>query len=417
MEGFLLLLGQAMAVAGSLAGVRLLTELLDPRAYGELALGMTLASLVNQTILGPLCNGVIRFYAPAMERGELGGYLEAVRRLMLSANILLAFLLLLGIFGLVIAGETRLITIAVAALLLSLFSGLNSIFGGMQNAARHRSVVALHQGVEPWVRFLAAAGLIILLGATSTMAMIGYALALLLVITSQYIFFRREFPRRVKEAESGREWCEKIYAYSWPFSIFGVFTWLQLASDRWALNAFSSTQEVGMYAALFQLGYYPMSIATGVALQLLVPILFQRAGDGTDSRRLISAHQLGSRLVWIGLALTGVATLVAFCFHAQIFSIFAAREYGGVSYLLPWMLLAGGVFAAGQTMTLSLMSQLKTRSIMVGKVVTAVVGIVSNIVGAYCYGTSGIVAAGVFFSLVYFLWMTVVSRIDSARVI
>ncbi len=92
-EGFWVVLGQAMAVLGVLVGVRLLTELLDPAAYGELALGMTVATLVNQTVLGPLSNGVTRFYAPAQEQGDLGGYLNAVRRLVLSATGLIILMI------------------------------------------------------------------------------------------------------------------------------------------------------------------------------------------------------------------------------------------------------------------------------------------------------------------------------------
>jgi len=42
-EGSWVVMGQAATVIGSLAGVRLLSELLDPAAYGELALGMTAA--------------------------------------------------------------------------------------------------------------------------------------------------------------------------------------------------------------------------------------------------------------------------------------------------------------------------------------------------------------------------------------
>ena len=50
-EGSWIVIGQGAAVAGSLVGVRLMTGLLAPAAYGELALGMTAATLVNQAIL------------------------------------------------------------------------------------------------------------------------------------------------------------------------------------------------------------------------------------------------------------------------------------------------------------------------------------------------------------------------------
>ena len=72
-----------MAVAGSLASVRLLTELLNPAQYGELALGMTLATLVNQVIMGPICSGTLRYYSIASEQNDLRAYWHAVGRLTL----------------------------------------------------------------------------------------------------------------------------------------------------------------------------------------------------------------------------------------------------------------------------------------------------------------------------------------------
>ena len=42
-EGPWVVMGQTATVIGALAGVRLLSELLEPAAYGELALGMTAA--------------------------------------------------------------------------------------------------------------------------------------------------------------------------------------------------------------------------------------------------------------------------------------------------------------------------------------------------------------------------------------
>jgi len=343
-EGFWIVLGQAMAVVGSLVGIRLLTELLGPAAYGELALGMTVATLVNQTVLGPLGNGVTRFYAPAVEHGDLGGYLNVVRQLVLSATGVIVLMILLTIAGLMIAGRTEWIAIATAALIFAILSGDNSILSGIQNAARQRSIVALHQGMDSWARFLVAAGLMLWLGATSTVAMIGYAIAAILVLASQYAFFRK-IAHQDSIVVTQRGWHEQILKYSWPFGTWGIFCWAQSASDRWALELFATTQEVGLYAVLFQVGYYPTSMATGMAMQFFAPIFYQRAGDASDSRRNANVNSLNWRLTGLALGVTGAAFLVAFLYHTQIFQVFVAKEYGTVSYLLPWMLLAGGVFA------------------------------------------------------------------------
>lgn len=409
-ESFWVVLGQAVAVIGALVGVRLLTELLTPASYGELALGMAVATLINQTVLGPLSNGANRFYAPAQEQGDLGSYLDAVRRLVLSATGIIVLMILLTVAGLLIVGRTEWIAIAIAAIIFATLSGYNAILSGIQNAARQRAIVALHQGMEFWVRFLVAAGLLLWLGASSTVAMVGYALAVLPVIGSQYVFFRKIVPKNVTGPFVEIKWREQMLKYSWPFASWGIFYWAQSASDRWALEVFSTTREVGLYAVLFQLGYQPVSMATGMAVQLLSPILYQRAGDATDSQRNANVNNLSWRLTWVSLGVTGATFFVALIFHAQIFWIFVAKDYASISYLLPWMVLAGGIFAAGQVMSLNLMSQMKTHAMVWAKIATAILGIIFNFVGAYFIGIEGIVFAGVLFSVLYAVWMAILSR-------
>jgi O-antigen/teichoic acid export membrane protein len=415
-EGFWIVLGQAMAVLGLLVGVRLLTELLDLAAYGELALGITLATLVIQTVLGPLGNGATRFYAPAVEQGDLGGYLNAVRQLVLSVTGLIGLLMLFAVAGLLISGRKDWIAIATAALTFAILSGYNSILNGIQNAARQRSIVALHQGMEPWARFLLAAGLILWVGASSAVAMIGYAMAAIVVLGCQYLFFRKIVPGHTTGADKEKGWQEQILKYSWPFASWGIFTWAQQASDRWALELFRTTQEVGLYAVIFQLGYYPMAVVAGMAMQFVAPIFYQRAGDASDGRRNADVNSLSWRLTGLVLGVTGALFLLTLLFHAQIFQFVVAKEYASVSYLLPWMLLAGGVFAAGQTVALNLMSQMKTHTMMAAKIVTAVMGVAFNFAGAYFLGIEGVVFASVLFSTLYALWMALLSINNDGRV-
>lgn len=409
-EGVWVVIGQILLVLGALLGVRLMTELLDPADYGELALGMTMTTLANQVIFGPLGNGIARFYAAAQEQGDFGGYLSATRQLASSATKIIACMFLLTVTGLLIVERTEWIVITTAALIFALLSGYNSILNSIQNAARQRSIVALHQGMEPWARFLVAAGLILWIGATSKVAMLGYAMSALLVLGSQFVFFRKIVPSNIHVADKEASWREQIWKYSLPFATWGIFVWGQQASDRWALGLFATTQEVGLYAVLFQLGYYPISLATSMAMQYLAPILYQRAGDASDSRRIANVHSLSWRLTWFSLGVTGAAFVVAFLLHNQIFRFFVAEEYAPVSYLLPWMILSGGIFAAGQTMALNLMSQMKTHTMIVAKIATALLGITLNFAGAYWFGILGIVIAGVIFSVAHLFWMVVLSK-------
>jgi len=372
---------------------------------------MTVATLVNQVVFGPLGNGITRFYSPSLEQADLGGYLSAVRRLVLLASLGIAAMIPFAAVCLLIAKRIEWLPLTIAVLAFAILSGCNSILSGIQNAARQRAVVALHQGIEPWARFLFAASLLIWVGATSTVATIGYALAIVLVLASQYFFLRRIIGKAAPKAGNAiHNWKDLIVKFSWPFSLFGIFTSVQLASDRWALGLFTNTREVGMYAVLFQLGYYPMSLLTGMVMQLVAPVFYQRAGDASDSQRNADVESLTWRITFFILGGTCAAFVVAILLHAQVFRFLAAREYAPVSYLLPWMLVSGGLFAAGQALALNMMSQMKPHAMITAKIATAVLGTALNIAGAYLFGIRGIVVASIAFSATYFGWMSLLSN-------
>ena len=193
------------------------------------------------------------------------------------------------------------------------------------------------------------------------------------------------------------------------------FYWAQAVSDRWALELFSTAKKVGLYAVLFQLGYYPISLAVALATNFLGPIFFQRAGTGNDEKRNADTARLGWRLTWYALGLTSLAFVVALLLHRQIFMIFVGREYASASGMLPWIVLAGGIFAAGQCLTLNLLSTMKTRSMLNPKVFTALIGLALNFIGAYWFGLDGVVLANVAFSVVYFLWMFALHQRTTVR--
>ncbi len=413
--------GQGLAALGGMVGVRLMTNLLDPTSYGELALGMTVVILAQQLVLGPLSGAFLRFFAPAREANQLGAYLQSIQVLVRQATGVLVGLAGLLTLALCLLGHTQWLGLALAAFVFSLLSGYNSALDGVQNAARQRVVVAWHQGIGQWLRFLAAVALIAVLGASSSVAMMGYALAASLVLGSQLVFLRRKIlPMMAHQAMSRQvdlgNWTKRMRSYAWPFVTWGLFTWALMTSDRWALQSFAETSDVGLYAVLYQLGYYPITLLSALIVQLVSPILFSQAGDGTDSIRVSRSRRLNNLLVLGAVLLTVFITLIAFAFHAQVFSLLVAPDYRMVSSLLPWMILSGGLFASGQIAVLSLLTSTDTETIIAPKIVTASLGGALNFCGAYWFGLRGVIAASVVFSLIYLLWILALARPSKALV-
>lgn len=405
-EGGWVIAGQVASVLGALVLVRVLTEYLSPTQYGELALGLTVAGLISQAVMGGLNAGIGRFYAIAAEAHDLHGYLHAARRLMINATAVVVVLGAILVVALTWLDQSKWIELAVAALVLSVASGYNASLSGIQNAARQRGLVAFHGGLDAWLKILLATGVMLWLGNTSEAVVLGYLLSSLLITGSQLVLVRRRLPQgRQKAPSDGVNWGRRIWAYSWPFSIFGLFTWVHLASDRWVLQNFSTIEEVGLYAVVYQLGYMPISVATGMAMNFLGPILYQRSGNATDPARNATVHRMAWNIVWLCIGTTGMAFVFSFTLHAEIFRILVATEYQPSSYLLPWMVLAGGIFATGQMLALKLITDMKTSAMTVAKITTALLGILLNLLGAAFFGVIGLVAAQVGFSMIYFFWM------------
>jgi O-antigen/teichoic acid export membrane protein len=164
-----------------------------------------------------------------------------------------------------------------------------------------------------------------------------------------------------------------------------------------------------VYAVLYQLSYAPVTLLAGMLVALVAPIVFHRAGDAGDEIRLKEASRLTARVLVVVLATTVVIFAVSLAAHDWLFRQFVAREYTRVSYLSPWLILSGGIFASGQILALDRMSRLETKSLISPKVITAVAGGLLNILGAYLYGLKGLVAASLAFSVFYFCWLLVLT--------
>jgi len=411
-EGIWITVGQITVVLGALVLVRVLTELLTPAEFGQLTIDLTFVALFGQVVFGGLSQGITRYYSVAFEKHDLHGYLVASLRLLLyGSGVSIAVCALVAV-GIISLGYSHWLEVALAATLLAILYGCNSTLNGIQNAARQRAIVAMHSGLDAWLKIGLAVVLLFWLGTSRVSVILGFAASALLVTLSQLIFLRhniRALPVGTPPLKV-REWVVNVWIYSWPFSTWGVFIWMQQVSDRWALGIYESTQDVGYYAVVFQLGYTPIALVLGLATTFLAPILFNRAGDATSPARNENVARIIWRITLIALMVTGVVVLATSYLHQWLFSILVAAEFRWISYLLPWVILAGGIFAAGQMLSLKLMSEMKARELLFPKIATSLIGVGLNFLGAAIAGIEGVVVAMIAFSVIYCVWIILLVR-------
>jgi O-antigen/teichoic acid export membrane protein len=413
-EGGWIVAGQVASILGMLMLIKVLTERLDPVGYGQLALGLTTLGLVNQIVMGGVVNGISRYYSIAMEDGDIENYKRSSFRLLLIATgVVLVLAVLLG--GLLkLLSLDHWISLVAAATVASILSGYNGALNGVQGAARKRSTVAIHSALDAWLKIAFALLAMEWLGKSGSSVVIGFAVSALVVTVSQLLCLRNLQPEASNPPERARieKWTQSIWTFSWPYSVWGMFAWIQQVSDRWAIEALSNSGDVGKYVVVFQLGYAPMGTLAGLIVALISPILYQRSGGAADAERNDFVHRISWRITQACLFMTFISYLVACALHTFIFEWIVAPGFRNVSNLLPWLVLAGGLFASGQVLGIKLASELRPRSQMNMKIVTAITGGIANIIGAWKFGVEGVVGAVLLYSMFSFLWM---ARIASSK--
>lgn len=406
-EGSWIVVGQIVSVVGAVVLVRVLTEYLDPEQYGQLALGLTIAGLVNQVAIGGVTSGIGRFYSIAVEKSDLCGYLRASNRLMGYATLGASVIALVLMAGLFVTGQTQWLGLTAAVLVFSILCAYNSALGGIQNAARQRSIVALHGGMDAWLKIGLAVGVVLWLGSSSTAVVIGYALSALLVTVSQLFFLRRLLHRHGGNTHNSStgDWARKMWLFSWPMMAGGVFNWGYYASQRWALELFVSTAGVGKFYALTQIAYSPISMAGGLFMSMLLPILYARAGDLGNHQRIANVRGIASKIASLGVGATFLLAGITFFWHEPIFKLLVAQQYLGISAYMPLVVISAGLLQSSMALGSILAAANKTKKVLPLAIYGQSIIIISNMVFTHLYGITGLLFSMIFGAGLHIIWM------------
>jgi O-antigen/teichoic acid export membrane protein len=366
--------------------------------FGKFALALTVAALAQQCLLGPAAMAAVRYYAPSSEGSGLREYVRGVFALCALATLVLAVVTAVG---------THWVPNLWIASVYAWTSSVSSLLDGIQNAARQRTLVALHQGVGAWLRLALAIAAANLFAPASEIVLAAYAAGYVVLIASQSWFLWRNIEPHFRPDAGAQPLGIAMASYAWPFSAWGVFTWMQASADRWALTAYAGLYQTGLYQSLYQIGYYPASLLTQFVLQVATPILFARAGHG-------GAERWNQRLMLAAIAVTFAGAAASALGGHKLLALLLAPDYRAQSALVTPMILASGFFAAGQIGALHSMMAMNTRRLLAPKIITAAGGAALLTAGAAVAGSKGVVAAQLCFSLAYLAWIIMLNRCAAA---
>lgn len=275
----------------------------------------------------------------------------------------------------------------------------------MQSTARYRGTVTFEILLEALLRFGFVLCGLLWLGGTTSVVLIGYTCSSAVVLCISKFIFSKQTRRLKKITQINQyEWRLRLWKFIKPFLIFGIFGWIQSASDRWALQIYTTEADVGKFAVLFQIGFLPMGMASNFLSNLISPILFRVSGNGSDDSRNVDSHCINWKITQLMFSLTLLGTMLAWLLHGWIFKIITTQSYHGISDLLPWMVFAGGLFYTSQILVSQAIVECRTYKLTKLKVLIGIFGTLCNIFGAAYAGVPGVVAALVICSASYLTW-------------
>lgn len=398
-------IGNTINILGLLVTIKLFTKKLPQSEYGIYYLSLTVSLFVNQIFFGPLGNAIARYLLISKSENDTSNLLSDSFSIFKKCIFLLSFFYVLTILVLIYISGYKFIILTTSTFLFSIFTGSSSIISSLQNINRERKNVAVFQILDSIFKIIFIFIFLKIFNNDANIVSIASTSSSLILLVLQifYIKFSNNQLCFVYNNNATSNWTKKLYSYSLPFSIWGIFTWAQISSDRWFLEKFSDTNSIAKYAVLYQIGFYPLTILMGYIVQTITPILFNRAGNGTDKAMIKNSTMLNLKVSIVSIFITIIGFIIIYLLQDELTALLTSSKYFEVSKYLPIMLLSGGLFATSQILSLDFLSQIKINDLMFIKIFTSILGIFFSFYLIKFNGFSGAVYSNFSFSIVYLI--------------
>lgn len=335
-DGVLVMAGQIVSAIAVLATVRVLTEALEPSAYGLMVLIIGVASMANAVVVWPIGQVVMVSHANFAREERAEQFRDATA--FVTSRLTWGGLALLTIVGGPVVG-----------LLASDWSAgwfIGPLFllearryvsmTLMMAAGRQRSAAVVY-AADAWLRLLGAWVAVVFLGASVSAALGGTvagALALSMTLAggrwAQELLARRD-PSMRPDPDAIRLLKERAI----PLVPSAILSNISELGGRYVVASVGGLAMAGVYAAGVSLMRRPFGMLNSILDWSLKPAVAAAVsgGDQARSRRAFRAW------VMVGAGASTVAAAIVVIFATPIVQLLLAAEYSAATHLIPWLAL------------------------------------------------------------------------------
>jgi len=394
------LLGQVGSGVVLLVGTRIITELVSPEVYGQVALLTGLVALGVGIFAYPFICAGMRLLPECLEKGQRPALHRVVRGLATRSTAIAVLFLAFG--GAVYSHMTGFDPglFGVAALLF--FATVRREMGfQLLIGERRQREASLWQTSDSLLRPLFAILLVWLWGANAAWVLLGYALASIAANTVWSFVHRPKRNEKVRHRPAVlRNLKRDVWAYAVPLMPMELLAWFSGLGDRYIVGYLMSAADVGVYAAAYTLTNEAFNRSAIVLLRTFQPVYFQHFSAGRKGQAF--------RIFWIWLgcvAAMGVAGVAALLVLKDwVAALLLAKTYSSAAVLMPIIGAGCALQALGMVAAQPLLAVKRTRPLLVGRLSGAVSAAVAIPLMIQQYGLIGAaMAAPVYFGVEAFI--------------
>jgi len=403
-EAFWVGFGLITGVIALFAGTRFLTHLMATDEYGRLALAVSLSTLAVLIFGDPIGKTAVRFYSLWCRAGKPRGFLQnmgkSLARSMGCIGLCCVIVMLYSHYFHAGTGTYLILSTG-------MFAGIlvcNRLALALEDAARERRFRGVLQGGFEMLRFGSAIVLITIFALPfAETVLFGFVLAGVLVVMIHGSFLYRLFHRdqaeikgpahKVSETDLSRLDSAGMRSFQSPLFVSSACIWLVMMAERWALQYFGSPEDVGGYAAVYQLAFIPMLLLSNFLILLIEPVLYQVVETDGKTASFEQTNRINNYAVFGILIFSVVLSSGLFFVHPLAGILLLGAEFRSYSWIFPWLLLAGGCFAATRQLLLKFSYDMRTDLLAKIWGAAAAASVAAYTIGAFLGQLKGLLAA------------------------
>lgn len=398
-EGILVLITNIFSVLINIFSVIIISSKLNLSQYGSLALALTFQSFFLVVFFGSINNGVLRISSLSIQLNRLSEFINLTLKTSFFTAVILLLCMIILVLIFIIFGNTKFSLPFIIITITSIITGIGDFLKSIILSLRDRLNFLILKLIEGgliifFLWYITFDNYIYVFLIYSFTYLISLIISILLfkksLFSFSFLFSRRDF-----------YWIKRILNYSQPFLIWGGFGWAQQISTKWALDIFVSRSDLGLFNALFQIGYSPVIIFFGVLMNFITPIIFQKINPNSlnnDSKMFLKNFLLVCSLAFVFLILI---VLIMIPFSSVIIDLIFPEDYKQISKYLPYMILASGLYSVGNLLTNIPFSLSSPKVLLFSSIFSSIIGVILSFSLVYFLGFKGGVYALILHAIIY----------------